>query len=151
MSIRDICTTDVVTIVENESLQKAAQIMRDEHVGALLVVEEGGQGKEVKPLGIVTDRDIVIKVIAEKENIENLSVSEAVEENLVSVKPDAGIHEVLNIMRDKGVRRAPVIDDAQKLIGIISTDDILNLLACEIKDVAGIIQTGQEQEEQRIH
>jgi len=144
MPIGDICVREVVTATRETTIQQAAQLMRENHVGDLLVVEQ--QAGLRTPIGIVTDRDIVVAVVAPGLDPAVLSVGDIMGPDLETVREDEGIFETLNEMRDAGVRRIPVVSDQNALIGIVSTDDILQLLADEMTEVAKLISREQRRE-----
>ncbi len=144
MPIGDICVRDVVTATRETTIQQAAQLMRENHVGDLLVVEQ--QGEVRTPVGIVTDRDIVVAVVALGLDPTVLSVGDIMGPDLETVQEDEGIFETLNQMRDAGVRRIPVVSEQNALVGILSTDDIVQLLADEMTEVAKLISREQRRE-----
>ena len=117
MNIRDVMTPNPRTIAPTESIQNAARIMRDEDTGAVPVVDGG------RPIGIVTDRDIVIRAVAEGEGQLGRPVSEIVTGDLISVSPDMSTRDAAELMREHQVRRLPVVDGEQ-LVGIVSLGDL---------------------------
>jgi len=144
MPIGDICVREVVTATRETTIQEAAQLMRENHVGDLLVVDQ--QNGVRTPIGIVTDRDIVIAVVAPGLDPAVLSVGDVMGPELETVDQDEGIFETLHQMRDAGVRRVPVVSENNELIGIVSTDDIVQLLADEMTEVAKLISREQRRE-----
>jgi CBS domain-containing protein len=118
--------------------------MREYHVGALVVVDEVN-GKRV-PVGIVTDRDIVIEIIAQSLDLNEFSVGDIMGPQLVSVQEKDGVFETIRLMRTKGTRRIPVVNQEGGLVGIISADDILDLLADEMAELARVAPREQERE-----
>jgi len=144
MPIGDICVREVVTAKRETTIQQAAQLMRENHVGDLLVVEQPNGVRT--PVGIVTDRDIVVAVVAQGLDPAVLSVGDIMGPKLETVEEGEGIFETLNQMRDAGVRRIPVVTDQNALVGIISTDDIVQLLADEMTEVAKLISREQRRE-----
>ncbi|MGZ8238777.1 MAG: CBS domain-containing protein [Methylobacter sp.] len=144
MSISEFCNREVVFATREMSLPEAAQLMREYHVGALVVVDEGN-GKRV-PIGIVTDRDIVIKVISQSLDLDDFSVGDIMGPQLISVQEKDGVFETIRLMRTKGIRRIPVINQEGGLVGIISADDILDLLADEMAELAKVAPREQERE-----
>ena len=144
MPIGDICVREVVTATRETTRQQAAQLMRENHVGDLLVVEQRNGVR--MPVGIVTDRDIVVAVVAADLDPAVLSVGDIMGPDLETVQEDEGIFETLNQMRDAGVRRIPVVSEENALVGIVSTDDIVQLLADEMTEVAKLISREQRRE-----
>jgi CBS domain-containing protein len=144
MSIGEFCNREVVFATREMSLPEAAQLMRKHHVGDLVVVDEV-DGKRV-PVGIVTDRDMVIEVIAQSLNVDGFSVGDIMSPQLVSVQEKEGVFETIRLMRSKGVRRIPVVNQEGGLAGIVSADDILDLLAEEMAELAKVAPREQERE-----
>jgi CBS domain-containing protein len=144
MPIGDICVREVVTATRETTVQQAAQLMRENHVGDLLVVEHVNGVR--KPVGIVTDRDIAVTVVAPGLDPAVLSVGDIMGPELKTVDEDEGIFETLHQMRDAGVRRIPVVTNQNALAGIVSTDDIVQLLADELTEVAKLISREQRRE-----
>lgn len=133
MSLAKICKKPIVTISDDASLINAALAMKQNNIGDVVVV------KNDKPVGILTDRDIVIKVAANDVNLSDIKVSDVMTNNLLILKADQGVNAAINAMREKSVRRAPVIDEQNKLIGIATVDDLLILLASELKQLSDIV------------
>jgi CBS domain-containing protein len=118
--------------------------MRENHVGCLVVAEEE-KGKRV-PVGMLTDRDITVAVVAPGLDAETILVGDVMSAELLSVQEDAGIAETVELMRVRGIRRLPVTDSDGALVGLIAADDILSLLAEEIAGVAGMISREEKRE-----
>ena len=144
MPIGEFCNREVVFATRETSIPEAAQLMRQYHVGDLVVVDEVN-GKRV-PAGIVTDRDIVIQIIAPSLDIDDFSVGDIMSPQLVSVQEKDGIFETIRLMRTKGIRRIPVVDAQDGLIGIVAADDILDLLAEELTVLAKVAPRELERE-----
>jgi CBS domain-containing protein len=136
MSIAGVCNRRVVVIDREESVLEAARLMREHHVGDVVVTSTNG----VKmPVGIVTDRDIVISVVALGLDAEVITVGDVMYRQLVTVPGEQGVFETIQLMRAKGIRRLPVIDDTGLLIGIITLDDLLQLMAEEFGEIGRLI------------
>ena len=144
MPIGELCNREVVFATQETTITEAAQLMRRYHVGDLVVVEEVN-GKRV-PLGIVTDRDIVIEVIAKSQPFENCTVDKIMSSHLVSVPESEGVIETIRLMRTHAIRRISVVSNDGALIGILSVDDVLPLLAEELSELAKISQRQQTRE-----
>ena len=144
MSISEFCNREVVYAKREMSIPEVAQLMRQHHVGDVVVVDEIN-GKLV-PVGIVTDRDIVIQIIAPSLDLDDFSVGDIMSPQLVSVQEKDGIFETIRLMRSKGIRRIPVVDAQDGLIGIVAADDILDLLAEELAALAKVAPREQERE-----
>lgn len=144
MSIGEICTREVVVTSATTRVDTAAELMRRHHVGDLVVIEESG-GKLV-PLGIVTDRDIVVEVVAAGLDPKVLTVGEIMAQELVTGEENDGILDTLQIMRAKGVRRLPILAEDGSLLGIVTVDDLIEVLAEELTDLARVISRGRARE-----
>lgn len=116
--VRDIMTTDLVTMPDSADLVQAAQQMRDHNVGDVLVVDSEGLFE-----GIVTDRDIVVRALAAGADPKAMHLGEVVSEDCVTIGPDAPVSEAVQQMRAHAVRRLPVTDDGHA-IGIVSIADL---------------------------
>ncbi len=130
---RDIMTSSVTTATRANTLQEVAALMRDGDMGSVPVVEDG------KLVGIVTDRDIVVRSVAEGKDA-SAGVAEAMTTDIFSVKPDDFVFEAIRLMGDKQVRRVPVVDENGDLAGIIAMADI----ALEMEDEREIAETLEE-------
>jgi predicted transcriptional regulator len=144
MSVGEICSREVVVVEKGVSVVVAAQLMRTHHVGDLVVVEER-DGRKV-PVGIVTDRDIVVEVVAAGVNPEALKVGDIMGPEIATVRESEGLFEALRYMRDKGVRRMPVVDPHGALVGILTLDDLLGLLAEEMTELAKLVSHERQRE-----
>jgi CBS domain-containing protein len=116
MNIRDVMTPNPRTISPQDSIQNAARIMRDEDTGVVPVVDNG------KPVGVVTDRDIVVRAVADDRQL-NRPVRDIISTDLIAVTPDMSTREAAELMSEHQVRRLPVIDN-NRLVGIVSIGDI---------------------------
>lgn len=130
---RDIMTSDVRTATRATPLRDVARLMRDGDMGSVPVVEDG------KLVGIVTDRDIVVRSVAEGRDASS-PVGEAMTTEIFSVRPDDFVFEAIRLMGDKQVRRVPVVDENGRLTGIIAIADI----ALETEDEREIAETMEE-------
>ena len=144
MPISEFCNRDVVFATRKMSVPEAAQLMRQFHVGDLVVVDEL-ESKRV-PVGIVTDRDMVIQIIAKSLDFNDFCVGDIMSPQLVSVEEKEGVFETIRLMRAKGVRRIPVVNQEGGLEGIVSADDMLDLLAEEMTELAKVAPREQEHE-----
>lgn len=148
MSIGEICNREVVFARPDESVRSAALLMREHHVGSLVVVDESG-GKRI-PAGILTDRDIAVGVVALALDPEATLVDAVMSPEVVVEREDAGVAETVALMRRKGLRRLPVVDRTGSLVGLVSADDLLELLAEELTGLASMVAREQRREtEQR--
>ena len=145
MPIGEFCNREVVFATRKTSLVEAAQLMRQYHVGDLVVMDLVGE-KRV-PVGIVTDRDIVIEVIAKSLPINDFMVGDIMSPQLISVQEEEGVVETIRLMRANGIRRVPVLTHEGGLAGIVSVDDLLDLLAEELSELAKVAPREQARED----
>lgn len=134
MSVGRICTRVVVTAELAESVAEAARRMAEHDVGTLAVVESDG-----RPLGIVTDRDIVLYCVARGGDPAQLQVRDVMSGPPLLVRESAPIESALAEMAASRVRRLLVVDDADKLVGLLSLDDVLELLAEESRSIGKLL------------
>jgi CBS domain-containing protein len=144
MAIGEICSRQVIFTRKSESVRQAAQLMREYHVGALVVAEENGD--RLVPVGILTDRDIAVGIVAKGLDADALSVGEVMTPEPLAVRESAGVSETIELMRSRGVRRLPVVDASGALIGIVTADDFIDLLAEELNALARMISREQRRE-----
>jgi len=126
MQIGDICQREVVTIDKSASIQDAARLMRAQHVGDLIVVDS--ESEQQRPLAIVTDRDLVVEILANDVAPGSVAIADVASPRTVTARSDADLLDTLRLMSVKGVRRIPVLNDAGGLYGILSVNDILGVL-----------------------
>jgi len=144
MAVGEISNREVVVTGKSASVVEAAQLMRTYHVGDLVVIEER-DGRNY-PVGIVTDRDIVVEVVAAGVNPEAVRVGDIMGPEVAMVRESEGLFEALRYMRDKGVRRIPVVGSAGELVGILTMDDVLSLLAEEMTELAKLVSHERQRE-----
>src|SRR5665811_357575 len=144
MPISEICNREVVIMQRHNTILEAVQLMRQHHVGDVVVVEERG-GVRV-PVGIVTDRDLVVEIMAPAIDQTVITVGDIMVTELATVKENAGLSETIEYMRAKGVRRVPVVDRGGGLVGILTLDDLLELLAEELLALAKLVGHEQKKE-----
>ena len=144
MPIGEICNREVVIVQPGSTAREAAQLMRQHHVGDVVVVEERG-GKRI-PVGIVTDRDLVVEIAAPELDPSAITVGDIMAQDVATVKENTGIFEAIQYMRSKGVRRLPVVDGSGGLVGILALDDLLELLAEELLALSKLVKYEQKKE-----
>jgi CBS domain-containing protein len=135
MSVGRICTRQVDLAETDESVQVAARRMNSRNVGTLMVVD-----KESRPVGIITDRDLALRVLAEGLDAIQTLVRDVMSIAPECVREDLAIEMALCQMRAGPYRRLPVVDDQGKLVGLISLDDILDLLSEEFAEIGRIMR-----------
>lgn len=146
MAIGEICSRDVVIARREDSVREAAELMRQHHVGDIVVVEEHGGTR--LPIGIVTDRDIVVAIVAKGLDPEKLTPGDIVARELTVAQETLGVAQAVELMRSRGIRRVPIVDAAGTLVGIVSADDILDLMAEELMALARMVSRQQTREAQ---
>lgn len=144
MSIGSLCSAPAVTIGETTSLIEAAQVMLREHVGSLVVVK-ASNGKQLV-CGMITDRDLAL-ALAGSLNPQTTQVKQVMRSHPTTIRGTDGIYETVLKMKDAGVKRLPVVDDFGALVGIVSADDLIGLLARELSSLSKItdVQIAKEQ------
>jgi CBS domain-containing protein len=136
MNAGELCNREVVVAYRTNTLVEAAKLMREHHVGSLVVVVD--RLSERVPVGILTDRDIVVAVIAKELDPRTLTVGELLSGELLAVHEKDAIPDALRLMREKGVRRLPVLTHSGALAGILTIDDLLELMA---EELGGFVRT----------
>ncbi len=144
MTIGEVCNRNVVCATRDTTVVEAANLMRHNHVGDLVVVEES-DGRRT-PLGIVTDRDLVVEVVAPGLDPKAIKVGELLIGRLTTVEERARSSDVVRLMATKGVRRMPVVDGAGTLVGIVTIDDLLPQLASQLSELSGLPLRSRERE-----
>ena len=147
MNVAEICSREVVVMDRGESLHEAVRLMRENHVGDVVVTEQR-VGRTV-PIGILTDRDILIEVVAQEVPLDGLAVSDVMSFDLLTVGGDQSEADALLRMRSRGVRRAPVVDEDGALVGIVTIDDVIEVLAEQLGNIAALIGREQALERRR--
>jgi len=147
MRAGEFCNREVVVVDEDRSITEAAQIMREYHVGDVVICK-ARNGKQV-PVGIFTDRDIALEIVAKGTDPESISVSDAMSFELTTVTEDDDLMHVIDVMRDKGIRRVPVVDADEALVGILTIDDIVDLLSEVLIDLAHLVDRQKRREVKR--
>jgi len=147
MSAGEYCNREVVVVERSEAVREAVRLMREHHVGSVVVVEK--RGDQATPIGILTDRDIVIEVLAEDVDPAGVNIGDIMTAEPVTVQQSATLLESLEVMRQHGVRRLLVVDDKDHLLGVLAVDDILELLGEQIGAVVALIGAEQNHERQR--
>ncbi|MBC7452682.1 MAG: CBS domain-containing protein [Massilia sp.] len=149
MPIGAICTTLNIYCKRDETVQGAAMLMRTHHVGDVVVIEQ--PGSERLPIGILTDRDIVVSVVALGLDPASLLVGDIMSEDLLTCREGDDVYATIERMRLRGIRRVPVLNAQGGLAGIVSADDLLEFLAEEMSELARIAPHQQSQEKRVRH
>ena len=144
MNLEQISSRIIVRTPRSSRLREAAQLMKTHHVGALIVTEDSPDDTRVA--GIVTDRDLVLKALADGIGPEDAMVSDVMTEGLVTIDRAAEVHSAVEMMRANGVRRLGVTGDDGTLVGIVSLDDVVGAAAAELAAMSGVIRIERERE-----
>ena len=147
MTVGEICNRNVVVAPKTEMIVDAAKRMRTSHVGDLVVIENRN-GRHF-PIGIVTDRDIVISVVAgDPDHINYLLVSDVMSDDLITAREHDSIEAALKKMEEHGVRRLPIVDADGMLLGILTLDDILQYFTGQQSELVALVAREQRRERQ---
>lgn len=138
MSVGEVCTREFVTARKDESLATAARLMLDEHVGMVLVVDD--HGGPSFPAGVVTDRDIVRALVRRGGDLDSLTIGDALTPDPLVLLEEDEVSQAVDRLRERGVRRAPVIDRHGTLIGVVSVDDLFAWLAGQLDHLARLVE-----------
>ena len=144
-NIGDFCNREVVVTTPEMTVTEAAQLMRQHHVGTIVVCEQMNGGRRI-PVGILTDRDIVVEVVAPELRSDTITVGDIMAPELITVRELDDVVQTLEVMRARAVRRIPVVGEDGQLVGIVSIDDLLGVLAEELTDIAKIVARGPARE-----
>jgi len=147
MSAGEYCNRDVVVISKAEPVSEAVSLMRKHHVGDVIVIEQTKQG--AVPVGILTDRDIVLEILAEDVDLGTVNIGDVMSYELITVTENTTLIDTIKLMRQNGIRRIPVVNDKGILAGLLSVDDLLELLAEQINDIVALISKEQSSESRR--
>lgn len=141
-----ICNRAAVLAHEGMSVCEAAQVMLAQHVGSLVVVENTSTGSLI--VGMLTDRDIVVALVAPDFNAQAALVGDIMSRNPITCTTEDSMTDALNLMRDHGVRRVPVTDTQGMLAGIVTLDDLMEIVADDLQRFVQVIQRERGQEVQ---
>lgn len=148
MNIGELCNRETIIVLKDENIVEAARLMRRFHVGDLIVVTKSEDDNT--PIGIVTDRDIVMEVVANNADPQTVKVAEIMSKELVTGSEEEGIHEIIERMRMHGIRRLPIVDKEGCLAGIFSVDDILEFLGEEVDALIGLFYKERRSETDKM-
>ena len=145
MRVSEICTSDVVCCTPHATAIDAARLMRHKHVGDVVVVSDPERDRV--PLGVVTDRDIVIDVLGNERDASQTTVSQLMRSPLVIVNISDDASVVAERMSFHGVRRLPVVDEAGVLVGIVTLDDLLRAMMTDLQNLLSSQTKAQRREQ----
>lgn len=141
-----MCQRSVVTVEEGASVAEAAQLMQAKHVGFLVVTQPSTADAERHVIGVLTDRDIVVSVVARRANPDSLKVGDVMTRTPLLIGENHSLETLLLFMQDAGVRRVPVVGDKGQLVGVLSFDDILSRIGTQLTSIARAIRNQQQTE-----
>ncbi|HMN46360.1 MAG TPA: CBS domain-containing protein [Povalibacter sp.] len=144
MKIQQYCKHGVIAISDEQDIGAAARLMREKHVGFLIVFREGDALH--KPVGVLTDRDIVLQVTARDVDPHSITVGDVMTRQPLIANEGDELGDLVQAMRHSGLRRVPVVDARGALTGVIALDDVIDIIAGLMGEVAGSIKSGQRQE-----
>jgi CBS domain-containing protein len=130
MSLQRFCQRPMVTIAADQSILDACHLLQEKNVGCVLIEENG------KVRGLLTDRDIALKVTAEKRDPQGTKVREVMSTNLTTIPVNRTLHDLTTVMHTYHVRRVPIVDSEDKVLGLVTLDDLLILLGQEMSDLS---------------
>jgi len=144
MKVDHYCKHAVIAVRSDADVAAAANLMRERHVGFLVVFRDGDPMR--KPIGVLTDRDIVLQVTARDVDPHSVTVEDIMTPQPMVARDDDDLHELMHGMRLAGIRRVPVVDTRGALIGVIAVDDVIDVVSGLMGDIAGSIKSEQRQE-----
>lgn len=144
MRLGEICTRNVVTVERHTPVPEMARMMRSHHVGNVIVADRAARG--TIPVGIVTDRDIVVQVIAAGLDPARLTAGDIMTQDLITAPDDQNAFDTVEQMQRNGIRRLPVVDRMGILVGIIAADDLLELFAMQFTSLSKVAVTERKLE-----
>ena len=144
MNVGELCIREVVITEKDSSIRQVARLMREYHVGDVIVVEE--MNNDCIPVGIITDRDIAIELIAEDVDLNTITVGDAMSFDLLTALEEDDIFTLIERMQVKGVRRVPVVNANGGLEGIISVDDLIDVFSEQMVNFVKLFFRGRDYE-----
>lgn len=139
MKVSQVCRTDVAVISKMASIEDAARGMKHYNVGSLIVSDKVDD--KLIPIGIITDRDTVTRVIAEGRPLQDMQVGDIMSKHIFTLNLNQDTHDAIHFLYEKGVRRAPVVDDEGHLSGIVTLDDLILVISDQLQGLIDIIES----------
>jgi CBS domain-containing protein len=144
MNAGEACNRETIVAYRDTTIVEAARLMRKHHVGSLVVIVD--RGRERVPAGILTDRDIVIAVVSKELDPRTLTVGDVMSPGVLVVREQDGLPDVMRVMRERGVRRVPVVTSSGALAGILAMDDVLDLASKELDNLVRTVKQERARE-----
>lgn len=145
MSIGEICTRDVIVANRKDSVLDVAKLMRKYHVGDVVIIDQ--HMDQNLPVGIITDRDIVLELVAREVDIGSVMAEDVMSTDLLIAEENEQLTGLVQQMQSKGVRRVPVINAKGGLIGIVSEDDIIEVIGEQLSNLVSLTSRGVRREQ----
>jgi len=144
MKVGEMCSRGVVSVFESASLRDVATLMKERHVGTVVVIAKSPVTPQ--PVGIITDRDIVRAQLQHVADLSRLRVADVMTQSPLTMRDDEEIEDAIETLRARGVRRAPVVNARGDLIGFLSTDDLVGEVARQLSTLARLLERQPAQE-----
>ncbi|HEY5755671.1 MAG TPA: CBS domain-containing protein [Steroidobacter sp.] len=148
MKVSDICKRGVIAVDNTVDITAAAELMRQQHVGFLIVYRLGDEMR--RPIGVLTDRDIVIEIVAKKVDPASVTVDDLMTRQPLVANEYEELGDVLLAMRNAGIRRVPVVDTRGALMGVVAIDDAFDVITTFMCDITGSVKNEQRQERRAL-
>ena len=148
MTVGKVCNRQVTIVDIEDSILDAVHLMRRHHVGDVIVTRPTPGGR--RPVGILTDRDIVIELLGENVDPSAVGIKDVMSAELLTAIESDSIHDSIKRMRTAGVRRLPVVDADGKLVGIFTLDDAIDLICEQLGDIVGTMKSGFNRERRKL-
>lgn len=143
-TVADVCIYYPVVVSQDATLREVASKMREHHIGDVIVTQ--AINGRVKPIGMITDRDIVIQVIAKDADTRDICATDIMSPDLHTMATTMSIDEAITLMHKKGVRRFPVVDGSGCLVGVVTIDDLLGVVAKQLAQLFDTFGQARAQE-----
>lgn len=147
MNAGELCNRNAVVADASSTIPQIAQLMREFHVGSVIITKDSSGLR--KPIGIITDRDIVIEMIAKDLPVDSCNAGDMMSYQLVTARENEDVWEVMEEMRSKGIRRIPIVDHRDALVGILAADDLIEYVRDQLDELAGLLGREQNKEKQQ--
>ncbi len=144
VKVGELCNREVVIAQREQTIKEVAKLMRAKHVGSVVVVE--GSPACARPVGIITDRDLVVEIMAQDVDEEKVTVGDIMASDLLLAREDDSVADTIRLMRSRGVRRVPVVSEQGWLAGILAADDFLEFLVEELQLLVKLFEREQIRE-----
>lgn len=148
MNVGNYCTRDVIITDTDSNILEVTKLMRNHHVGSVVIVSRSNDG--VRPVGIITDRDIVVEVLAKDVQLDSITVEDVMSRSPILAREDDDLFTTMETMRLRGIRRIPVVDSLGLLAGILTTDDLLEIIYEEVGNIVSLVSHEQKQEQKKL-